>query len=99
MSAHVGAPEQVEYCGAKGAVGMLGKGLGSVLSGRGIRVDVVEPGAVATNMGAPMFDMPDVMKYPRARRIAAHRRPSRAGRDDSLPVSDDASYVTSATLS
>ena len=43
ISAHVGAPEQVAYCGTKGAISMLGKALGSVLGGHGIRVNVVEP--------------------------------------------------------
>ena len=31
ISAHVGAPTQVAYCGTKGAISMLGKALGSVL--------------------------------------------------------------------
>ena len=44
ISAHVGAPTQVAYCGTKGAISMLGKALGSVLGGNGIRVNVVEPG-------------------------------------------------------
>ena len=72
ISAHVGAPTQVAYCGTKGAISMLGKALGSVLGGHKIRVNVVEPGAVATNMSAAMFDMPDVVKY-YLERIALHR--------------------------
>ena len=56
ISAHVGAPTQVAYCGTKGAISMLGKALGSVLGEHGIRVNVIEPGAVRTNMSAPMFD-------------------------------------------
>src|ERR1044071_5843148 len=63
ISAHVGAPTQVAYCGTKGAISMLGKALGAALGGHGIRVNVVEPGAVETPMSAPMLDMPDVMKY------------------------------------
>src|SRR3954467_15976833 len=55
ISAHVGAPTQVAYCGTKGAISMLGKALGSVLGKHGIRVNVIEPGAVRTNMSAPMF--------------------------------------------
>ena len=53
ISAHVGAPTQVAYCGTKGAISMLGKALGAVLGKHGIRVNVIEPGAVATNMSAP----------------------------------------------
>jgi NAD(P)-dependent dehydrogenase (short-subunit alcohol dehydrogenase family) len=95
----VGAPTQVAYCGTKGAIRMLGKALGSVLGGHGIRVNVVEPGAVATNMSAPMFDMPDVMKY-YLDRIALHRiaDPAELAATIAFLLSDDSSYVTSATL-
>ncbi len=99
ISAHVGAPEQVAYCGTKGAISMLGKALGSVLGGHGIRVNVIEPGAVATPMSAPMLDMPDIMKY-YLERIALHRiaDPSELAATIAFMLSDDASYVTSATL-
>lgn len=99
ISAHVGAPTQVAYCGTKGAISMLGKALGAVLGGHGIRVNVVEPGAVATNMSAPMLDMPDVMKY-YLDRIALHRigDPSELAGAIAFLLSADASYVTSATL-
>src|ERR1700757_2446765 len=63
ISAHVGAPTQVAYCGTKGAISMLGKALGAVLGKNGIRVNVVEPGAVDTNMSAGLLDAPDVLKY------------------------------------
>ncbi len=53
ISAHVGAPTQVAYCGTKGAISMLGKALGSVLGGNGIRVNVVEPGAVGDQHERP----------------------------------------------
>jgi len=99
ISAHVGSPTQVAYCGTKGAISMLGKALGSVLGNNGIRVNVVEPGAVKTNMSAPMLDMPDVMKY-YLDRIALHRvaDPSELAATVAFLLSDDASYVTSATL-
>jgi NAD(P)-dependent dehydrogenase (short-subunit alcohol dehydrogenase family) len=99
ISAHVGAPEQVAYCGTKGAISMLGKALGSVLGAQGIRVNVIEPGAVATNMSASMLDAPDVLKY-YTDRIALHRigDPSELAATIAFLLSDDASYVTSATL-
>ena len=87
ISAHVGAPTQVAYCGTKGAISMLGKALGSVLGNNGIRVNVVEPGAVRTNMSAPMLDMPDIMKYyTRPHRAPPHRRAFRTRGDRRLPA-------------
>lgn len=99
ISAHVGAPTQVAYCGTKGAISMLGKALGAVLGGNGIRVNVIEPGAVATNMSAPLIDQPEVMKY-YLDRIALHRigKPSELAGAIAFLLSEDASYVTSATL-
>ena len=99
ISAHVGAPTQVAYCGTKGAISMLGKALGAVLGGKGIRVNVIEPGAVETNMSASMFDQPDVVKY-YMERIALHRvgKPAELAAAIAFMLSDDASYVTSATL-
>lgn len=99
ISAHVGAPTQVAYCGTKGAISMLGKALGAVLGEHGIRVNVVEPGAVRTNMSAPMFGQPDVMKYYNER-IALHRigEPKELANAIAFLLSDAASYITSATL-
>jgi NAD(P)-dependent dehydrogenase (short-subunit alcohol dehydrogenase family) len=99
ISAHVGAPGQTAYCGTKGAISMLGKALGAVLGDHGIRVNVIEPGAVATNMSAPMLDDPVIMKY-YLERIALHRvgDPSELAGAIAFMLSDDASYVTSATL-
>jgi L-rhamnose 1-dehydrogenase len=99
ISAHVGAPEQVVYCGTKGAISMLGKALGSVLGAHGIRVNVIEPGAVRSNMSAPMFDHPEIVKYYNER-IALHRvgEPEELAASIAFMLSDDASYITSATL-
>jgi NAD(P)-dependent dehydrogenase (short-subunit alcohol dehydrogenase family) len=99
ISAHVAGPTQIAYCGTKGAITMLGKALGSVLGKQGIRVNVVEPGAVATNMSASMFDQPDVMKY-YLERIALGRiaKPAELAAAVAFLLSDDASYVTSSAL-
>jgi NAD(P)-dependent dehydrogenase (short-subunit alcohol dehydrogenase family) len=99
ISAHVGAPTQVAYCGTKGAISMLGKALGAVLGARGIRVNVVEPGAIATPMSAPLLEAPEALRY-YLDRIALHRLgdPAELASAIAFLLSDDASYVTAATL-
>ena len=99
ISAHVGAPTQVAYCATKGAISMLAKALGSVLGEHGIRVNAIEPGAIRTNMSAPMFDHPEIVKYYNDR-IALHRvgEPEEIAGAIAFMLSDDASYITSATL-
>ncbi len=99
VSAHISSPTQTAYCGTKGAVSMLGKALGSVLGEHGIRVNVVEPGGVATDMSTPLLDRPEVTKY-YLDRIALHRvaNPSELAGVIAFMLSDDASYITSATL-
>jgi NAD(P)-dependent dehydrogenase (short-subunit alcohol dehydrogenase family) len=99
ISAHVGAPTQVAYCGTKGAISMLAKALGAVMGKNGIRVNAIEPGAIETPMSASMFDQPDVMKYYNER-IALGRvgQPHELAAAVAFMLSDDASYVTSSTL-
>ena len=99
ISAHVGAPTQVVYCGTKGAISMLGKALGSVLGEHGIRVNVIEPGAVRTKMSMSMGGEPQVLDYYQ-KRIALHRmgEPEELAGAIAFMLSDDASYITSATL-
>ncbi len=99
ISAHVGSPYQTAYCATKAGISMLAKALGSVVGVHGIRVNCVEPGAVFTNMSAPMMDEPDILKY-YVDRIALHRigDPSEMAGIIAFLLSEDASYVTSATL-
>ena len=100
ISAHVGAPTQVAYCGTKGAISMLGKALGTVLGSHGIRVNVVEPGAIRTNMSAPLLEAaPEIQKYYNDR-IALHRigEPEELAGPIAFLLSDEASYITGAAL-
>jgi NAD(P)-dependent dehydrogenase (short-subunit alcohol dehydrogenase family) len=99
ISAHVGAPTQVAYCGTKGAISMLAKALGAVLGKHGIRVNAIEPGAIETPMSAGLLDAPDIMKY-YLERIALGRigKPHELAAAVAFMLSNDASYVTSATL-
>jgi NAD(P)-dependent dehydrogenase (short-subunit alcohol dehydrogenase family) len=99
ISAHVGAPYQTAYCGTKGAISMLAKALGCNLGEHGIRVNAVEPGLVMTNMSAPLMEDPATVKY-YTDRIAIHRaaQPEELAGTIAYLLSDDASYVTCATV-
>jgi NAD(P)-dependent dehydrogenase (short-subunit alcohol dehydrogenase family) len=99
LSAHVGSPTQVAYCGTKAGVSMLVKALGAVLGEHGIRVNAIEPGWIETPMSASLRENPSAVKYYEDR-IALHR----AGKPDEMAsviaflLSDDASYLTCTTV-
>ena len=99
ISAYVGSPNQVAYCGTKGAITLLAKALGCVLGEHGIRVNAVEPGLIDTNMSAPLMVDPPALKY-YLDRIALHRigQPEELAGAIAFMLSEDASYVTGASL-
>jgi NAD(P)-dependent dehydrogenase (short-subunit alcohol dehydrogenase family) len=78
---------------------MLTKALASVLGVHGIRVNVVLPGAIDTDMSREMSDDPEVKKYYEVRtplrRIA---QPSEVAAAIAFLLSDDASYYSSSEL-
>jgi NAD(P)-dependent dehydrogenase (short-subunit alcohol dehydrogenase family) len=99
LSAYVGSPTQVAYCGTKAGVSMLVKALGAVLGEHGIRVNAIEPGYVDTPMSAPLRADPAALKY-YLDRIALHRAgtPEEMASIVAFLLSDDASYLTCATV-
>jgi glucose 1-dehydrogenase len=99
LSAHVGSPSQVAYCGTKGGVSMLVKALGAVLGEHGIRVNAIEPGCIDTAMSASLIADPPALKYYEDR-IALHRvgKPEEMASIIAFLLSDDASYLTCTTV-
>jgi glucose 1-dehydrogenase len=99
LSAHVGSPSQVAYCGTKAGVSMLAKALGAVLGEHGIRVNAVEPGCIDTPMAAYLMQDPQALKYYEDR-IALHRvgKPEEMASVIAFLLSDDASYLTCTTV-
>lgn len=99
LSAHVGSPSQVAYCGTKAGVSMLVKALGAVLGEHGIRVNAIEPGCIDTPMSASLLADPFALKY-YEERIALHRvgKPEEMASIIAFLLSDDASYLTCTTV-
>ena len=99
LSAHVGSPSQVAYCGTKAGVSMLVKALGAVLGEHGIRINAIEPGCIDTPMSASLLADPPALKYYEDR-IALHRvgKPEEMASVIAFLLSDDASYLTCTTV-
>jgi len=99
LSAHVGSPTQVAYCGTKGGVSMLVKALGAVMGEHGIRVNAIEPGCIDTPMAAYLMQDAPALKYYEDR-IALHRvgKPEEMASIIAFLLSDDASYLTCTTV-
>jgi L-rhamnose 1-dehydrogenase len=99
ISSWVSARTQVVYCGIKAGIWMLTKSLASVLGEHGIRVNTVLPGAIATDMAAPLLKDKPVLKYYKER-IPLHRigDPKEIAGAVAFLLSDDASYCTSSEL-
>lgn len=92
-------PPFVSYAISKGGLGNMTKTLALEYAGRGIRVNAVAPGAIATSMNAPWIEDP-------VRRAAVERHIplGRAGEPEEIAAvfaflaSDDASYITGQTI-
>jgi NAD(P)-dependent dehydrogenase (short-subunit alcohol dehydrogenase family) len=99
LSAHVGSPYQVAYCGTKAGVSMLVKALGAVFGEHGIRINAIEPGTIDTPMSASLLADPPALKY-YLERIALHRvgKPEEMASIIAFLLSDDASYLTCTTV-
>jgi NAD(P)-dependent dehydrogenase (short-subunit alcohol dehydrogenase family) len=98
-AARLGAPgEYVDYAASKGAVDTLGLGLAKEVAGEGIRVNVVRPGIIDTDIHAS-GGQPD-----RAQRVGATAPLGRPGRASEVAAAvlwllgDEAGYCTGSIL-
>jgi NAD(P)-dependent dehydrogenase (short-subunit alcohol dehydrogenase family) len=98
-AARLGSPgEYVDYASSKGAIDTLGLGLARELAADGIRVNVVRPGIIDTDIHAS-GGQPD-----RAARLGPSAPLGRAGRVEEVAAAvlwllgDEASYCTGAFL-
>ncbi|HEY2225283.1 SDR family oxidoreductase [Actinomycetospora sp.] len=98
-AARLGSPgEYVDYAASKAAVDTLGVGLAKEVAGEGVRVSVVRPGVIDTELHAS-GGQPD-----RVARLAPGLPMGRAGTADEIAAaivwlaSDEASYVTGSIL-
>jgi NAD(P)-dependent dehydrogenase (short-subunit alcohol dehydrogenase family) len=98
-ASRLGSPgEYVDYAASKGAVDTLGLGLAREVSGEGVRVNVVRPGIIETDIHAS-GGQPE-----RAARLGPSVPIGRAGRAGEIAaavvwlLSDEASYCTGSVL-
>ena len=100
ISAWVGAREQTVYCATKAGIWMLTKALATVFGPHGIRINVVLPGAILTDMSAELLDpASESRKYYETRTpLGRIGEPEECAGAIAFLLSDDASYITSAEL-
>ncbi|MCX5496573.1 SDR family oxidoreductase [Kaistia dalseonensis] len=92
-------PNQVPYSVSKGGLNQLTKAMAVSLAPRGIRVNAIGPGSIATDILASVNSDPDAK-----RRILSRTPMGRIGEPSEIAAiaaflaSDDASYITGQTI-
>ncbi len=100
ISAWVSAKQQTVYCSTKAGIWMMTKALAQVLAPHGIRVNVVLPGAILTDMSWELLDPSSESRKDYESRIPMGRiaDPEEVAGPVAFLLSEDASYITSSEL-
>lgn len=96
VSALIGNRGQVNYAAAKGALHSATKALALELASRGVTVNAVAPGIIATPMSANQFDAEDIRRLVPLGRAGT---PEEVASLTAFLASEDAAYITAQILS
>jgi NAD(P)-dependent dehydrogenase (short-subunit alcohol dehydrogenase family) len=99
MASRTGSPgELVHYAAAKAAVETFNYGLAAEVAAEGIRVNCVSAGLIATDIHAKAGDAERLQRYATRMPMARAGRPQEVAAAIVWLLSDEASYITGATL-
>jgi NAD(P)-dependent dehydrogenase (short-subunit alcohol dehydrogenase family) len=99
MASRTGSPgELVHYAAAKAAVETFNYGLAAEVAAEGIRVNCVSAGLIATDIHAEAGDADRLQRYATRMPMARAGRPEEVAAAIVWLLSDEASYITGATL-
>jgi glucose 1-dehydrogenase len=92
-------PESVPYAASKGGMEMLTKTVALELANKGIRVNGIAPGAIATDMNKDILENQEE-KEKKEQQIPVHRlgRPEEIAKVALFLASRDASYIAGTTI-
>ena len=92
-------PESAPYAASKGGMEMLTKTIALELADKGIRVNGIAPGAIATDMNREVLENP-AEKEKKEQRIPVHRigQPEEIAKVALFLASSDASYIVGTTV-
>lgn len=92
-------PEAAPYAASKGGMEMLTRTVALELAGKGIRVNAIAPGAIATDMNKELLEN-EKSRIEEEQKIPMHRigLPEEIAKVALFLASKDASYITGTTI-